>query len=207
MYFLPQKSPKTGKLSAVFALAAHLTLLLAGGIAFSQPAQYGIESGMGDLEVHLTAAPALIEAPSVEMPAPETVVLDKSAEKKQAALPKQETPQFKGDGSSPVPGKDAATLYSTAGAQTLAEPNYLKNIAPNYPMHARNAGQQGVVLIHARVNERGLAEDVTLKSSSGWPLLDESALKAVRKWKFKPARIGSMPIDSQVEIPIRFQLA
>ncbi|MDD2708366.1 MAG: energy transducer TonB [Verrucomicrobiae bacterium] len=111
-----------------------------------------------------------------------------------------------GDGSSPVPGRDATTLRSSGGAQTLARPDYLRNPAPRYPEAARQRRQEGVVRLHVDVDERGHAADVRLFSSSGFPLLDESALRTVRDWKFQPARIGAMAIASQVEIPIRFQL-
>ena len=113
---------------------------------------------------------------------------------------------MRGDGSSEVPGKDSTTLHSMGGAETLAQPNYLKNPAPRYPLKAKKDEQEGIVLLLAKVNSSGAAGQVSVKSSSGFPLLDEAALKAVERWKFKPAKIGSVAIESQVEIPIRFQL-
>lgn len=196
------------KISASAAFLIHAALFLLGGAVFSQSAQYGIELGQGGLEVHLTAAPAVIESvQTVEAPKEETVVIDKSSLVEPQPLPPQEiVPEVRGDGSSPIPGKDETTLHTAGGAETLAQPNYLKNPAPRYPEEARRASQQGVVLLLAKVNSDGKTDEVSLKSGSGYPLLDEAALKAVQRWKFKPAKLGSMPIDSQVEIPIRFQL-
>ena len=46
-----------------------------------------------------------------------------------------------------------------------------------------------------------------MRSSSGSPLLDDSAVETVRsKWRFMPARRGNAPIDSRVTFPIRFSL-
>ncbi|MDD2708416.1 MAG: TonB family protein [Verrucomicrobiae bacterium] len=115
-------------------------------------------------------------------------------------------PDVAGDGSSPAPGRDATTLRSSGGAQTMAKPDYLHNPAPPYPEAARQRKQQGVVRLHVEVDEKGHAAAVRLSASSGFPLLDESALRTVRGWKFQPARMGSLAIASQVEIPIRFQL-
>ena len=93
------------------------------------------------------------------------------------------------------------------GAMTEAKPNYLKNPAPRYPEQARRAGHEGLVMLNARVGADGRAQEVAVRASSGFPLLDEAALKAVQRWKFKPARIGSVPVDSRVEIPVRFELS
>ena len=47
---------------------------------------------------------------------------------------------------------------------------------------------------------------VEIKKSSGFRLLDQAAIKAVRHWKFQPGRIGDLPVESKVEIPIKFSL-
>jgi protein TonB len=67
--------------------------------------------------------------------------------------------------------------------------------------------QQGVVLLTVQVGADGHASDVTLSRSSGFPLLDQAALRTVRQWRFYPARAGGLPVASQVEVPVRFSLA
>jgi hypothetical protein len=42
--------------------------------------------------------------------------------------------------------------------------------------------------------------------SSGHRVLDNSALDAVRKWKFHPATIGGVKVSSTVKVPVRFRL-
>ena len=95
-----------------------------------------------------------------------------------------------GDGSSPVWGKDVTTFSSQAGAITQTRPNYLSNPVPSYPRSARERAEEGLVVLLVEVNKRGGADSIEIKQGSGFPLLDEAALKAVRRWKFSPAKKG-----------------
>ena len=36
-------------------------------------------------------------------------------------------------------------------------------------------------------------------------LLDEAAMQAVRDWEFEPARIGPLPVEAEIEVPVRFE--
>lgn len=109
-----------------------------------------------------------------------------------------------GDNSSPTPGKDFTT---TAGNPTaLAKPDYRKNPEPEYPLAARRRGQQGTVLLNITVNARGQATEISLKQSSGYELLDQAALQAVKTWEFEPARIRNLAMESKIEVPVRFKL-
>ena len=109
-----------------------------------------------------------------------------------------------GDGSSAKPGLDAITAHAQPGER--AQPNYAKNPEPLYPLAARRRRQQGLVLLTVKVTSLGRAAAVTLKQSSGFTLLDEAALSAVRDWEFEPARIGPLAVQSEIEVPVRFQL-
>jgi protein TonB len=84
--------------------------------------------------------------------------------------------------------------------------DYLRNPAPAYPVLSRRLGQSGKVLLHVFVNDDGRPEKVEIKKSSGYQRLDQSALDAVRQWRFVPAREGSHAIASWVTIPIIFKL-
>jgi len=45
-----------------------------------------------------------------------------------------------------------------------------------------------------------------VRKSSGYEVLDRSALETVRDWRFIPARFGGIPVKSTVIIPITFKL-
>ena len=56
------------------------------------------------------------------------------------------------------------------------------------------------------VSPHGRARSVKLKESSGFPLLDEVAQKAVSDWEFIPGRMGTVAVESEIEVPVRFKL-
>lgn len=83
---------------------------------------------------------------------------------------------------------------------------YLNNPPPAYPLSARRMGQEGVVVLKVRVDERGRPDEVQLSHSSGFSTLDDAALKAVKRWSFVPARQADTAVAAWVEVPVRFRL-
>jgi periplasmic protein TonB len=89
-----------------------------------------------------------------------------------------------------------------------ATPDYNVNPKPPYPLIARRIGAQGEVLLRVLVRPDGSVATVELARSSGFSLLDESATRTVREnWRFIPARHDGTPVESWVEVPIKFVLA
>jgi len=89
-----------------------------------------------------------------------------------------------------------------------ATPDYNVNPKPPYPLIARRIGAQGEVLLRVLVRPDGSVATVELARSSGFPLLDESATRTVRdNWRFIPAQLDGTPVESWVEVPIKFVLA
>ncbi len=82
----------------------------------------------------------------------------------------------------------------------------LGNRPPIYPPLARENGWEGHVLLRAKVGPDGALDDVALKDSSGFDILDEAALKAVRVWRFRPARLDGKPVASEIDIGFTFRL-
>lgn len=78
--------------------------------------------------------------------------------------------------------------------------------APPYPAEALRRKIEGLVLLSVVVDTEGRAQAVALRRSSGSALLDETALRAVRGWRFEPARVSGASIVCQVEVPVRFRL-
>ncbi len=87
-----------------------------------------------------------------------------------------------------------------------AMPDYLRNPPPVYPRESRKASEEGVVLLSVSIDRDGEVQSLSLKKTSAFPRLDAAALEAVKKWKFKPARLGGMPLASTVDVPVRFVL-
>jgi protein TonB len=115
----------------------------------------------------------------------------------------------------PAPAAPAATApapTATAAAPSASmlapsfNADYLRNPAPAYPPLSRRLGEEGRVVLRVFVAISGEAERIELRSSSGYPRLDEVALDTVRKWKFVPAKQGDTPIAAWVLVPISFSL-
>ena len=77
---------------------------------------------------------------------------------------------------------------------------------PDYPERARRKGWQGTTLLRVLVNSRGKSETVEISRSSGFSILDGAAVKAVQRWRFRPAHDGRKTVESWVKVPIVFRL-
>ena len=90
--------------------------------------------------------------------------------------------------------------------QEHAQPAHILNPRPDYPITLRQRGIEGTVWLRVRVDRSGLPEQIILFKTSGYRLFDEAALRAVARWRFRPARSNGQHIASWVEFPVRFIL-
>jgi protein TonB len=72
--------------------------------------------------------------------------------------------------------------------------------SPVYPAAARRLGQTGTLLVEFTVDASGRVISAYAKSPSPWPLLNEEAVRTVRRWKFPPGPV------MKLQRPIVFQL-
>ncbi|MBW1783803.1 MAG: TonB family protein [Deltaproteobacteria bacterium] len=87
-----------------------------------------------------------------------------------------------------------------------ARPAYRRNPRPAYPKMAKRRGYEGTVLLEVLVNSAGKVDDLRLLKSSGYRVLDRSAMKSVKNWLFEPGSVGEQKVDMWVRIPVRFEL-
>ncbi len=196
---------KTVPVSLGASLLLHAGGFFLGGVLLVAPANYEVDPSYGGLGVSLVAAGP--EAPQADL-APRDAdqgVMRPDGEMPRA-VPAAPTGPVSGDGSSPVPGTAPITLQSPGGSWTAGRPGSLGNAPPRYPELARRLGQEGRVVLTVAVDPTGRPVTVAVAASSGFLLLDESALEAVRRWRFHPRRLATLSVASTVEIPIRFQL-
>jgi len=85
-------------------------------------------------------------------------------------------------------------------------PRYVENPKPIYPKEARDKGYEGEVVLRVEVLINGRVGQIEIKKSSGYELLDHSALTSVKQWRFIPAKKGDVAIPLRVSIPVKFQL-
>jgi protein TonB len=198
-----------------------------GALAFAplnfggSAAEYGIAPG-SRIEVTLMLEPEEIASaaePIAAMPPPEPAPTEPAADMQVAAAaeepiadvaqPAPPTPAVQPrqqTAAKPAVAATPSARIAGAGERTMAKPDYLRNPPPQYPAESRKLREQGVVLVRVSVTPSGRAADVQLQRSSGYARLDEAALKAVRRWEFKPARVGLTAVACAVEVPVRFGL-
>ena len=73
----------------------------------------------------------------------------------------------------------------------------VNKVVPQYPAWARSMNLRGVVKVEAVVSSNGVVKAVEVKG--GHPVLVQSAMDAVRKWKWEPASR-----DSRESVEVRF---
>jgi len=90
--------------------------------------------------------------------------------------------------------------------QVANPPLLLSRVTPDYPRQARRQGVEGLVVLEAILNLEGQIED-DIKVLQSVPLLDDAAVQALRRWRFRPARDHTnQPVRVILEVPVRFVL-
>ncbi|MBU6390944.1 MAG: energy transducer TonB [Planctomycetota bacterium] len=164
----------------ILALSIHSVLFFVGGKHFVKPVQYSVQSANGSIDVDLVAA----------LPQPEA-----DAVKSVTSITEQQQETVK-----TIPHPSQETI------RTKSKPGYFQNRPPKYPPLAKQMHQEGLVMLMVEIDQKGVPVKVEVKQSSGYQLLDQAALEAVRHWRFQSERIGDLPIESKVTIPVRFRL-
>ncbi|QII28981.1 TonB family protein [Stenotrophomonas maltophilia] len=77
--------------------------------------------------------------------------------------------------------------------------------APIYPGQAYRDGLEGEAIVVCHVAADGTLAGAVVETSSGWAVLDEAALVAVKKWTYTAARKNGVPVPGQVRIPVSFK--
>ena len=87
----------------------------------------------------------------------------------------------------------------------IAGPQYNFKVDPMYPEMAKNAGQEGEVVLQVIITEKGIPIDIIAQTDLGLGL-GEAAIEALKKTTFYPAITGGVPIPIRVSIRYRFTL-
>ena len=136
----------------------------------------------------------LLDAPKLHVPQPEIELADNGPSTAPLSV-------------SSAPAASAEPHHEQpAPTQPRCDADYLNNPAPRYPPMSRRMREEGVVLVRVYVLPNGQPDVVELKRSSGSSRLDESALAAVKLWKFVPARRGAEAVAAWVVVPVAFNL-
>lgn len=223
-----QHWPRVVRFTAVVGVHAVLLLALQGEITASVD-----EAAQAPLIVDLIELTPVVAEPQPETPPPVKPVRQRVV--KQHFSPseppaRQDTAPVRVE-QEPEPARSASPTPVSAAESELAQASvtqpapapdpqppavataapsfdaaYLNNPAPVYPRQSRRAGEAGRVVLRVLVTPEGRAGEVALRETSGFDLLDEAAVAAVRQWRFVAARRGDITVAAWVVVPLRFDL-
>jgi protein TonB len=105
-----------------------------------------------------------------------------------------------------------ALLVSTASAQDntvhVSQAEAIKaakeKIEPEYPAMAKQLHLEGAVQLEAHIGENGAVEEV--KPLTGNAVLMNSAVAAIKRWKFTPFMADGKPVKAVADLSFRFKL-
>lgn len=92
-----------------------------------------------------------------------------------------------------------------SAAQSDSPPAPITKVPPVYPKEAIAAGVQGTVLLQVAIDEKGVPSEILVVSPLGFGL-DDSAIKAVKQWRFQPATRDGEPVIGVSYVEINFRL-
>lgn len=87
----------------------------------------------------------------------------------------------------------------------VSAPMVLVKVDPEYSEEARKAKFSGTVYLMVIVDSEGRARDVRVTKSLGMGL-DEKAIEAVQKWKFRPGMRNGVAVNVRAQIEVNFRL-
>jgi protein TonB len=75
-----------------------------------------------------------------------------------------------------------------------------------YPEIAQEAGIEGKVIIQAFIDDKGRVQGMSVLQGIPNTGLNEAAMAAIKKTRFKPAQQRDRPVGVYISIPVNFKL-
>jgi len=109
-----------------------------------------------------------------------------------------------GPSAGPGVGPGPSGIYPP-GRMGVTVPQVIFSPEPSFSDEARKAKAQGVVLLLLVVGKDGHTYDIRVRQSLGMGL-DEKAIEAVNRWRFRPATLNGQPVTTQIAVQVDFHL-
>jgi protein TonB len=81
----------------------------------------------------------------------------------------------------------------------------VSKVAPVYPPDAKAARIQGSVVLGVIIGKDGTVQSERL--ISGHPMLAQSAIDAVKQWKYPPYLLNGNPVEVDTQVTVNFVLS
>jgi protein TonB len=193
-----------------------------GGSHDPLPASHG-NPPRASLEPQLAVPTVIVATEAPKLPAPETVVVAPEVPLPQGGQIGDMMSKFSamsngpgsggigpgccgGIGPSSGPGVgDGPSGIFPAGRKGVTVPEVIFNPEPSFSEEARKAKAQGIVLLLVVVGKDGRTHDIRVGQSLGMGL-DEKAIEAVNRWRFRPGTLNGQPVATQIAVQVDFHL-
>ena len=102
----------------------------------------------------------------------------------------------------------SSSLFATAFELTEVDqpPRVLRAVPPQYPFAAKRNNIEGRVVLRFVVDAQGDAQEPEVSEADPPGVFDDAAIKAVLRYKFKPAVKDGENVDCIVKLPISFTI-
>ena len=87
----------------------------------------------------------------------------------------------------------------------VTPPTVLAKVEPEYTEEARVAKYSGTVVLYVEIAPQGVAQNIHVVKGLGLGL-DEKAIEAISKWRFKPGAKDGEPVTVMATIEVNFRL-
>jgi periplasmic protein TonB len=87
----------------------------------------------------------------------------------------------------------------------ISAPRKLRNVEPAYPEVAKQARVAGMVVLEATIGPDGKVDNV--KVLRGIPLLNDSAMAAVKQWVYSPTLLNGTPVPVIMTVTVNFRMS
>lgn len=102
----------------------------------------------------------------------------------------------------PPPSWNGKTAIRIGG--DVQAPERVKYVPPVYPLDARDARVEGIVIIQCLIDDEGNVQQAKILKSV--PLLDQAALDAVVLWKYTPTLLNGAAVPVVMTVTVNFTL-
>jgi len=92
------------------------------------------------------------------------------------------------------------------GSALSRRPELVMLVPPVYPKDAEKNRVEGSVELRIHVTESGVVDEAEVVTSSGLPSMDDAAVKAAMKTRFRPAVKNGSRVPMWINYPIQFAL-
>jgi protein TonB len=107
-------------------------------------------------------------------------------------------------GTAPAPAEPARSPLRVRVGGDIREPVRVRDAAPVYPPLALAARVQGPVVLQCVITTEGKVSEVVVVS--GHPLLNDAAVAAVSRWRYRPTLLNGEPVSVILTVTVTFSL-